>query len=59
MDVLSPRRMATDISRCGLAVDMVLLYDYASFERDEAVVLTVDEAEVIGSIGLTFEDMAI
>lgn len=59
MDVLSPRSMATDICRSGLAIDMALLYNDAGFEGDEAMVFSVDEAEIIGSVGLAFENVAI
>lgn len=51
--------MAAHISRSDLAAYMILLNNYAGFERDEAMVFSVGEAEVISSIGLTFEDMAV
>lgn len=38
---------------------MTLLYNDAGFEGDKAVVLLVDEAEIIGSVGLSFEHVTI
>lgn len=38
---------------------MALLYNDAGFEGDEAMVFSVDEAEIIGSVGLAFENVAI